>query len=109
MAEDDAYRTDDPKAVKARKQEQKNAQNLEVEDLKWLMQQPQFRRFLWHLLMFCNVFSVSPQTAQEREVGMHDGARNIGLKYFADVQEHCLEDYGNMSNEAKKKGNAYDD
>lgn len=104
---EDAYDSNDPKDVKKRKAAEKNAENLQVDDLKFLMKQPQFRRFMWHLLTISKMFEVSDPHSMERPAGFFDGQRNIGLRYFANVQESCPEQYLEMVNESKKKG--YDD
>ena len=109
MGDEEEYRSDDAKAVKERKQDEKNAQDLELDDLKYLMSLPQFRRFMWHFLSFCNIFGVPPITASEREAGFFDGAKNVGLKYFSSINEHCLDRYTEMAKDVQKKGNRYDD
>lgn len=106
---DEEYDSGNAKHIKKRKQEEKNAQGLREDDLKFLMSQPQFRRFMWHLFTFTNIYSVAPRDAGEREVGFLDGGKNVGLKYLADIQDTCPERYSEMVEQMQKKGHKYDD
>lgn len=109
MVDDDTYSSNDAGDINKRKRAEKNAQNLQVDDLKFLMGQPQFRRFMWHLLAFTQMHSVSDPREVERAVGFRDGMANIGLMYFGSIQEHCPDKYLKMVKDSQKKGNSYDD
>lgn len=109
MSDDDTYSSDDPKDIKERKQQEKNAVSLEADDLKYLMSLAQFRRFMWNMLEFCQVFGVADPHAAERATGFFDGQKNVGLKHFANIQEHCPDRFAEMTKEANKKGYAYHD
>lgn len=109
MSDENTYNSEDAKEIDRRKKAEKNAVNLQVDDLKYLMTLPQFRRFMWHNLMFCQIFQVADPHSEQRPAGFFDGQRNVGLMHFGHIQEACPELYLEMTKEANEKGNAYND
>ena len=70
-----------------------------VGDLKWLMSDARGRRFMWRLLEQTHLFRTS--FTGDRRVDFLEGERNIGIKIFSDVQEHCPEQYLAMTKEQR--------
>jgi len=109
MSDDIEYESDDAKQVRDRKAAEKRSEKLKTSDLKELMSQACFRRFMWHYLERANIFSVPSPLATPRETGFFDGQKNLFLQIFADLHEHCEQNYALMVSESKKEGNTYDD
>jgi hypothetical protein len=54
-------------------------------DLQRLLTQPEFRRFAWRLLEQCGVFKQVGVDESEAFLRFHEGKRNIGLRYLAEI------------------------
>lgn len=57
--------------------EQKAAREILLADMRFMLQNPQSKRFLWYILSLCEVYDVcvSPNNAEKFQ---HDGKRLIG-------------------------------
>lgn len=69
------------------------------EDLVWLMSHKQGRRLMASLLDVTGVFR-SSYTGTE-ETTFREGARNVGLRYFAKITDLCPDHYVTMLKEHK--------
>lgn len=67
-------------------------------DLRWLMSEPQGRRFMFGLLHAAGIFSLS-FTGDNNRTNFNEGQRNVGLKYMAAIDRACPELYGVMVQE----------
>lgn len=81
-------------------QKRKLAREQEVADLRWLLDQPQGRRFMWRLLSTCGVYRTS--FTGNSETFLREGRRQVGLEFMADIHEHCPERYVEMLRERSK-------
>lgn len=76
---DEAYRANDPKQVKARKQKTERVQDNQLADLQELLQLPSFRRYMWrHIHESCGLLRdpfTSNGSVQSYNIGMQAVAR----------------------------------
>lgn len=70
----------------------------EIEDLAWLMRSKRGRRFVWRLLTHAGVYRLS-FNSDAAVTAFNEGQRNLGLRYTAQLLEHCGEDYALMVQE----------
>ena len=77
-----------------------NARATEEDDLKWLMSHKQGRRLISGLLNATGVFRSS--FAGSDEMDFREWARNVGLRYFADITDLCPDQYVLMLKEHKE-------
>lgn len=75
----------DPEQVKKAKQTEKRIREQELNDLRWILSQPQGRRHVWRLLEFCGVFKNS--FTGNSTTFYNEGMRNVGTKQLADLME----------------------
>lgn len=80
-------------------QRAKNLAATADEDLVWLMSHKQGRRLMASLLDVTGVFR-SSYTGTE-ETTFREGARNVGLRYFAKITDRCPDHYVTMLKEHK--------
>ncbi len=80
----------------------KLAQQIEAEDLKWLMGSKRGRRIVWRLLERTGVFRSS--FTGNSETFFREGMRNVGLLLMAQVNETCPEHYTSMVQEQREYG-----
>lgn len=80
-------------------QRAKNLAATADEDLIWLMSHKQGRRLMASLLDVTGVFR-SSYTGTE-ETTFREGARNVGLRYFAKITDLCPDHYVTMLKEHK--------
>jgi hypothetical protein len=75
------YRANDPKAVGARKDREKDAREQQQLDLKALLAIPEFRRFVWrHMFVTCQLMTNPSSTngsLQSLQIGKQDVAREM--------------------------------
>jgi hypothetical protein len=88
-------------AIKKQAESRRLEQEQEVEDLKYLMGVPVFRRFVWRQLDKAGVFRTSFST-NGLEMAFKEGNRNLGVQLLAEINEHCPERYVQMTKEQKK-------
>jgi hypothetical protein len=75
----------------------------QVDDLKFVMGNKQGRRFVHRLLQECGVFRSVFHT-EPVVMAFNEGGRNMGLKLFAEIHEHCPARYAEMIKEHKEHG-----
>lgn len=79
----------------------KLAQQIEVDDLKWLMSNKRGRRFVFRLLERAGVWRLSFST-NALSMAFNEGARNEGLRLTAQMTTHCADRYTEMLKESKE-------
>lgn len=98
----EAYDPLDPRAQDAAKSKQEAAERLrkeqEVSDLKHLMAQPQFRRYIWRWLEKAGM-NRSSFSMNGLDMAFKEGNRNLGIAMNAELDEHCSKDYLKMLRE----------
>lgn len=75
------------------------ARRREIEDLRWVMSEPQGRRFIWRLASIAGVFDDTLQTDPVL-LGRFLGRRSLGHEIYGEAIEECLEQYLLMQREA---------
>lgn len=83
----------DPDQVKEAKRKELWDKKQEKDDMKALMQLPAFRRFIWRMISFCNVFSDiwHPSAVIHRDAGIQRvGQVLIGMAKGADQEKFFL-------------------
>lgn len=88
----------DEEVVEARRRREERAGQQEVDDLRWLLADARGRRFMWRLLNTCGIFTTS--FTGNSTTFFNEGARNVGLRQLANINEHCAERYLEMIQEA---------
>ena len=91
----------DEQQVKEASHKAKRGRDLELDDVRFVMNAPQGRRFMNRLIEFCGV-NRSSFTGNSTTF-FNEGQRNVGLMLFADVEESCPELYLLMRQEARKR------
>ena len=74
------------------------AQQIEIDDVKWLMSNTKGRRIVYRLLEQAGVYRLSFNT-NALSMAFNEGARNSGLRLLHQVSTHCPERYAEMLNE----------
>jgi hypothetical protein len=69
-------------------------------DFQWVLDHPQGRRFMWHLLARTGLFS-NPFTGNS-ETFFKCGEMNVGQMLMADITSFCPEKYVQMMNDYRK-------
>jgi hypothetical protein len=73
---------------------------IQVSDMRWLMADPQGRRFVWRLLAEAGVFNTT-YTGEALSSAFMEGKRAQGLKLLGEVMQHCPERFSQMQKEAR--------
>ena len=98
----------DPKAVKARNRRERREGERLTSDVKWVMSEPQGRRFaLW--LMNKAALNETSFRGNALDMAFREGHRNLGLMLQAHVLEACHEQYLKALDESKKIQKSEDD
>jgi hypothetical protein len=79
----------------------KLAQQVEIDDLKWLMSNKRGRRFVCRVLERAGVWRLSFNT-NALSMAFNEGMRNEGLRLMAQITTHCAERYTEMLKESKE-------
>ncbi|MBU0593355.1 MAG: endopeptidase [Gammaproteobacteria bacterium] len=79
----------------------KLAQQIEVDDLKWLMSNKRGRRFVFRTLERAGVWRLSFNT-NALSMAFNEGTRNEGLRLMAQITTHCADRYTEMLKESKE-------
>ena len=95
----DIYSTDDPVQVTKRQKRAARIEQQYLDDMRTLMGDARFRRWLWRVLGRCRLYEISYTGTQM--TNFYEGMRNVGLGLLADVQKAGMEDYLKMIHEAK--------
>lgn len=77
------------------------ADQLAIDDFKWLMSNKRGRRFVWRLLERTGVFRTS--FTGTSATYFNEGQRNVGLMLIAQVNDCCPDAYAQMLQESKQK------
>lgn len=91
----------DKQQVKEAERVEKSRRQQEIDDVYFLLNCPQGRRFLWRYLGICGVYRLS-YTANS-DTNFREGERNIGLKLMNDIMETKPEAYLQMIQENPKE------
>lgn len=78
----------------------RDAADLEINDLKWLMSNKRGRRFVFRLLERAGVWRLSFNT-NALSMAFNEGARNEGLRLMALITQHCADRYSEMLKESQ--------
>lgn len=73
---------------------------VEIDDLKWVMQNKRGRRVMHGFLERAGVYRLSFHT-NALQMAFNEGSRNEGLALLAKLTEHCPELYSQMLKEQK--------
>jgi hypothetical protein len=83
-----------------------NQRHHELNDLRWVLDDPRGRRVLWRLMAHCHVYESlwrSDADGGDRVMLRDTGRRDVGLFIFAEVMEARESAYAQMMREAKKE------
>ncbi len=72
------------KQVKDAKKMQKHLQDIELDDMRFLLSTPQGRRYLWRHLDWCGLYR-SPEDSRGDVTQRNIGAQNVARKVLADI------------------------
>lgn len=78
----------DPKKVKAKADKSKRQQDNRDEDFRWLLAQPQFRRWVWHVIHhtdYCALMQ-TPWNPNGSTQTLNIGMQEIGRKLHANIE-----------------------
>ncbi|WP_338505148.1 hypothetical protein VRC35_11235 [Erwinia aphidicola] len=92
----------DEELLQESQQQAKNLAEQQEDDLRFVMQAPQGRRFVWGLLSGAGVFQ-SSFTGDNNATNFNEGRRSEGLRLFTAVMATCPDLYLTMANEASKE------
>lgn len=86
----------------------KKGLNKEADDLRVLMSEPRFRRWMWRHLARCGCNQVrfvprGNQPLDPFDAAFRDGMANIGNMDIAALQEHCIPEWAKMIEENGRK------
>lgn len=105
MKSDKSYDAFDIRAQEdARKDAEERAKlnaRIEIDDLKWVMQNKRGRRFVRGILERAGVWRLSFHT-NALQMAFNEGSRNEGLALLSKLMEHCPEFYSQMLKEHKE-------
>lgn len=90
----------DPKQVKEAKKSEKFKRRDELDDIRFLLQFKQFRRFIWRVLQFCNVFSSIWRPSAE--IHHLSGKQDTGHFVMGEVTEASPDAFLMMMKESKE-------
>ena len=99
----EAYDASDKKQIGEKKNKQRLAIEAEANRLSFMMNSEIGRAFMHDLLTKAHVFQSSFSPDSERVTCFREGERNIGLRYFAKIQEGYLDKYMLMVEEFQKR------
>lgn len=104
MAEAKKYDAGDPEAVAEKKASAKASAGARTDGLRQIMNSPNGRAWMWHLLEICHPFTTSC-LAFSAQVYFLEGERNVGLQVLADIQKKFPDQYLTMIKENQEKSN----
>jgi hypothetical protein len=94
--------TADQKFVDKMDKKDKSRQNIEKDDLVFLLSHRQGRRYLWRLMAKCGVYQISAVTSGSTTY-YNEGRREIGLNILNEIMEFDPESYLLMIKENKEE------
>lgn len=83
-----------------RKEQQRIAREIEIDDFKFVMAHKQSRRFVWRLLGRYGIYK-STFSVNHAEASFNEGQRNCGLQLLADIHQYAPERYIELLTEIK--------
>ena len=89
------------RAIAGNSDKAKLAQQVEIDDMKWLMSNKRGRRFVCRLLERAGVWRISFNT-NALTMAFNEGQRNEGLRLMSQISIHCAERYAEMLKESKE-------
>ena len=89
----------DEKQVKKADKKEKMIDSRNLEDMKFILQTVQGRRFIWRYLGLCGVFKSS--FTGNSETFLNEGKRLVGLTLLNDINEADPDSYTRMMKEAR--------
>ena len=95
------YDAGDRSHVSERQKRRRLLSQREDDDLVWLMNQREGRRFVWRLLQSCHL-NESSFTGTSATF-FREGERNVGLAVLADIVRLCPELHARMAGESQKE------
>jgi hypothetical protein len=93
-----------PGHVQKSEHDEKIIRENELNDLRYVLNDVQGRRFLWKMLADCGIYE-SSFTGNNSETFFKEGSRKVGLKIMTDIMEASPESYLVMLKESKEKYN----
>jgi hypothetical protein len=87
----------DPEQVKDAGVKEKQGRDRDLDDVFWVLQSRQGRRFYLRMLTFCGVFRSSWDPSAK--IHFNEGQRNVGLMMLADLNESDPSAYEKMKRE----------
>ena len=98
---EETYNAANEDHVKKAKKRDSDSKTKRLITVQALMSRPETRSYLYSILDLCNVFRTSYDTSPNT-VYFREGARNVGLKVLADINEAAPDQYMVMIKENKK-------
>jgi hypothetical protein len=95
------YDAGDRSHVSERQKRRRLLSQREDDDLVWLMNQREGRRFVWRLLQSCHLYESS--FTGTSATFFREGERNVGLAVLADIVRLCPELHARMAGESQKE------
>ena len=92
----------DEKQIKAKKKHDKHLDFQLVDDLKYLLKTPQFRRFAWRYMSTCGVFTMSFDSDVNQTM-FNEGRRSVGNKIMTEITTNVPYAFLQMMEEANKE------
>lgn len=75
--------------------------NLDLEDLNFMLRNPQSRRFLWWLISSCGIYGTS-YSETHAAAAFREGERNVALKILAEIGKHYPLAYADLMREQQE-------
>lgn len=97
-----SYDTSDASQVKSKRRKAQLAAEREQEELKALLERPDFRYLAWKLLEYCRMFHTT-SAGDATEIAVHSGLRDPGIWLLAQIMEADSSALGKMHDEAKER------
>lgn len=91
----------DPEQVKAAKRKERFNREDELNDIRFLLTLPQFRKFIWRMITYCNVFASIWRPSAE--IHHLSGKQDVGHFILAEVVEANEDAFLQMMKESKKE------
>lgn len=94
-----AHNAADAGSVREMERKDRDRTRIQREEMKALLENGAFRKFVWRYLGSCGVFRSSFST-DAMEMARAEGQRNVGLKLLAEINEAHPESYLVMQKES---------
>ena len=96
----------DPEQVEKAERQHRNRETIAREELVLILEQREVRNFLWTLLEECGIYDISHRGEETHETAFNEGARNVGNKIIAKLDDAIPHTYMKMYTENRKDENA---